>query len=127
MPQKCESRTPSFDGSIQLTMLPSFAVGLSDDFNLNDADQEEKIKELHSNIEHIMLRRLKKDVIQSLPSKSERILRVEMSGMQTHFYKSTSLYPSAPEVRKLTRSIRNCRHLDQGAFSTNASQTFFSC
>lgn len=52
-----------------------------------------------------MLRRLKKDVIQSLPSKSERILRVEMSGMQTHFYKSPSPYPSSLEVRKLTRLI----------------------
>ena len=35
-----------------------------------------------------MLRRLKKDVIKSLPSKSERILRVEMSAMQTHYYRS---------------------------------------
>jgi len=35
-----------------------------------------------------MLRRLKKDVLTSLPTKSERILRVEMSGMQTHLYKN---------------------------------------
>ena len=35
-----------------------------------------------------MLRRLKRDVIKSLPSKSERILRVEMSAMQTHYYRS---------------------------------------
>lgn len=35
-----------------------------------------------------MLRRLKKDVIKSLPTKSERILRVEMSAMQTHYYKN---------------------------------------
>ena len=35
-----------------------------------------------------MLRRLKRDVLTSLPTKSERILRVEMSAMQTHFYKN---------------------------------------
>lgn len=35
-----------------------------------------------------MLRRLKKDVIKELPTKSERILRVEMSNMQTWWYKN---------------------------------------
>ena len=35
-----------------------------------------------------MLRRLKADVLTSLPTKSERILRVEMSALQTHFYKN---------------------------------------
>jgi chromodomain-helicase-DNA-binding protein 1 len=35
-----------------------------------------------------MLRRLKKDVVKEMPTKSEKILRVEMSAMQTHYYKS---------------------------------------
>lgn len=35
-----------------------------------------------------MLRRLKRDVIKELPTKSERILRVEMSNMQTWYYKN---------------------------------------
>ena len=35
-----------------------------------------------------MLRRLKRDVIKELPTKSERILRVEMSTMQTWWYKN---------------------------------------
>lgn len=35
-----------------------------------------------------MLRRLKRDVLAELPTKSERILRVEMSALQTHFYKN---------------------------------------
>jgi SNF2 family DNA or RNA helicase len=35
-----------------------------------------------------MLRRLKRDVLTSLPTKSERILRVEMSALQTHWYKN---------------------------------------
>lgn len=45
-----------------------------------------------------MLRRLKKDVIKELPTKSEKILRVEMSGMQTHYYKSDLI----PVLRKAT-------------------------
>lgn len=52
-----------------------------------------------------MLRRLKRDVIKELPTKSERILRVEMSNMQTWWYKNIltrvrhspgSLFPSLP-------------------------------
>ncbi|KAF9263334.1 hypothetical protein L218DRAFT_980171 [Marasmius fiardii PR-910] len=61
---------------------------LTNEFDLNDVDHEEKIKELHQQLESLMLRRLKRDVLKSLPTKSERILRVEMSGLQTHFYKN---------------------------------------
>lgn len=65
------------------------AVQLANDFDLTDADPA-KIKDLHDKLGHLMLRRLKKDVIKELPSKTEKILRVEMSAMQTHYYKSTS-------------------------------------
>ncbi|TFK73925.1 hypothetical protein BDN72DRAFT_760977 [Pluteus cervinus] len=61
---------------------------LSNEFDLSDADHEIKIKELHEQLESLMLRRLKRDVLTSLPTKSERILRVEMSALQTHFYKN---------------------------------------
>ncbi|KAF8441444.1 SNF2 family N-terminal domain-containing protein [Boletus edulis BED1] len=61
---------------------------LTNEFDLNDADHEAKIKELHAQLESLMLRRLKRDVLTSLPTKSERILRVEMSTLQTHFYKN---------------------------------------
>lgn len=61
---------------------------LTNEFDLTDIDHEEKIKELHEQLESLMLRRLKKDVLTSLPTKSERILRVEMSALQTHFYKN---------------------------------------
>ncbi|KAI0775711.1 SNF2 family N-terminal domain-containing protein [Trametes elegans] len=61
---------------------------LTNEFDLTDADHEVKIKELHKQLESLMLRRLKRDVLSSLPTKSERILRVEMSAMQTHFYKN---------------------------------------
>ncbi|KAF9244978.1 P-loop containing nucleoside triphosphate hydrolase protein [Melanogaster broomeanus] len=63
-------------------------VALTNEFDLNDADHEAKIKELHEQLETLMLRRLKRDVLTSLPTKSERILRVEMSTLQTHFYKN---------------------------------------
>jgi chromodomain-helicase-DNA-binding protein 1 len=64
-------------------------VQLANDFDLNDAD-ETKIKDLHDKLGTLMLRRLKKDVIKELPTKSEKILRVEMSALQTHWYKSES-------------------------------------
>ena len=55
---------------------------------MSDVDHEQKIKELHKQLESLMLRRLKRDVLTSLPTKSERILRVEMSALQTHYYKN---------------------------------------
>ncbi|THV02439.1 hypothetical protein K435DRAFT_817796 [Dendrothele bispora CBS 962.96] len=63
-------------------------VALTNEFDLNDADHESKIHKLHEQLESLMLRRLKRDVLKSLPTKSERILRVEMSALQTHFYKN---------------------------------------
>ncbi|KAF8958085.1 SNF2 family N-terminal domain-containing protein [Flammula alnicola] len=47
-----------------------------------------KIKQLHEQLKSLMLRQLKKEVLTSLPMKSEQILHVEMSAMQTHFYKN---------------------------------------
>ncbi|GMK59395.1 hypothetical protein CspeluHIS016_0800010, partial [Cutaneotrichosporon spelunceum] len=61
---------------------------LANDFELGDAEQEAKIKALNSQLETLMLRRLKKDVVKELPTKSESILRVEMSGLQQHYYKN---------------------------------------
>ncbi|WVQ77477.1 hypothetical protein IAR50_007163 [Cryptococcus sp. DSM 104548] len=63
---------------------------LANDFDLSDAseDQGAKIKDLHEKLGTLMLRRLKKDVVKELPTKSEKILRVEMSAMQTHYYKN---------------------------------------
>ena len=75
-------------------------VALTNEFDLNDADHETKIKDLHEQLESLMLRRLKKDVLTSLPTKSERILRVEMSGLQTHFYKNilTKVCETSPSL-----------------------------
>lgn len=56
-------------------------------FDIADVDQG-KIQELHERLENVMLRRLKRDVVKELPTKSEQILRVEMSGMQQRMYKA---------------------------------------
>jgi len=48
-----------------------------------------------------MLRRLKRDVLKSLPTKSERILRVEMSALQTHFYKNILTKVRGPSLMTL--------------------------
>ena len=61
---------------------------LEQDFDLTDEDKEAKIRDLHDQLKDIMLRRLKRDVVKSLPTKSERILRVEMSQMQLWWYKN---------------------------------------
>lgn len=61
---------------------------LANDFDLNDPHQETKIKDLHHKLKEYMLRRLKTEVIQSLPTKTERILRVELSSMQAQLYKN---------------------------------------
>lgn len=86
MPEKCKSPTPEIFLFRVLMMMD--IVALTSEFDLNDADHESKIKELHAQLESLMLRRLKRDVLKSLPTKSERILRVEMSAMQTHYYKN---------------------------------------
>ena len=86
MPEKCTSLLPSVIVSDVLTFCP--LVALTNEFDLTDADHETKIKELHKQLESLMLRRLKRDVVKSLPTKSERILRVEMSSLQTLFYKN---------------------------------------
>lgn len=60
---------------------------LNVDFDINNVDQS-MIDELHKKLDNVMLRRLKKDVIKELPTKSEKILRVEMSAMQQRMYKA---------------------------------------
>lgn len=58
------------------------------DFEQVDEVQEAYIRNLHANLQPFILRRLKKDVEKSLPSKSEKILRVEMSDMQADYYRN---------------------------------------
>lgn len=47
-----------------------------------DISKEEQIKKLHEVLGPHLLRRLKSDVLKNMPSKSEFIVRVELSTMQ---------------------------------------------
>lgn len=65
-----------------------FTIDQEIDFDAPDDNQEEYIKHLQQSIKPFILRRLKKDVEKSLPSKTERILRVELSDIQTEYYRN---------------------------------------
>ena len=84
--------TPLQNNVKELSALMHFLMpdryAITGDFELTDEDREDKISQLHEQLKNIMLRRLKRDVIKSLPSKSERILRVELSSFQTHYYRN---------------------------------------
>nr|CAG8475413.1 6731_t:CDS:2 [Entrophospora candida] len=69
-------------------LMPNFLIASDIDIDAPDEEQEIKIRELHKSLEPHMLRRLKKDVEKSLPQKTERILRVGLSPLQTHYYKN---------------------------------------
>ncbi|WFD00871.1 DNA helicase [Malassezia yamatoensis] len=83
--------TPLQNNVKELTALLHFLrpdqFDLETDFDINNVDQS-KIQELHQRLENVMLRRLKRDVVKELPTKSEQILRVEMSAMQQRMYKA---------------------------------------
>ncbi|KAK9451714.1 SNF2 family N-terminal domain-containing protein [Limtongia smithiae] len=73
---------------IDFLMPGKMHIDLEIDFETPGANQEKYIRDLHERLKPFILRRLKKDVEKSLPSKSERILRVELSDMQTDYYKN---------------------------------------
>jgi chromodomain-helicase-DNA-binding protein 4 len=52
-----------------------------------DLAKEEQVKRLHDMLGPHMLRRLKADVLKNMPTKSEFIVRVELSPMQKKYYK----------------------------------------
>ncbi|XP_046678885.1 LOW QUALITY PROTEIN: chromodomain-helicase-DNA-binding protein Mi-2 homolog [Homalodisca vitripennis] len=52
-----------------------------------DISKEEQVKRLHEMLGPHMLRRLKADVLKNMPTKSEFIVRVELSPMQKKYYK----------------------------------------
>ncbi|ORX72118.1 hypothetical protein DL89DRAFT_274270 [Linderina pennispora] len=89
---------------------PERFADLDDDFDIRvtagDTEQEGKIAELHRRLKPYMLRRLKKDVEKSLPNRTERILRVELSGMQVHYYKNILTRNYAALNRGATGSVQ---------------------
>jgi chromodomain-helicase-DNA-binding protein 4 len=52
-----------------------------------DISKEDQVKKLHEMLGPHMLRRLKADVLKNMPTKSEFIVRVELSPMQKKYYK----------------------------------------
>lgn len=73
---------------VDFLMPGRFTIDQEIDFEDAGEEQEEYIRDLHKRLQPFILRRLKKDVEKSLPSKSERILRVELSDVQTEYYKN---------------------------------------
>ncbi|SCU90444.1 LADA_0F04126g1_1 [Lachancea dasiensis] len=73
---------------VNFLMPGRFTIDQEIDFENQDDNQEKFIRDLHSRLQPFILRRLKKDVEKSLPSKTERILRVELSDVQTDYYKN---------------------------------------
>ncbi|KAI8996023.1 SNF2 family N-terminal domain-containing protein [Gaertneriomyces semiglobifer] len=70
-------------------LMPAWKLDKDLEIDINDTESEEqqaRIKELHGMLTQVMLRRLKKDVEQSLPGKTEMILRVPMSDLQKRYY-----------------------------------------
>lgn len=65
-----------------------FLIDQEIDFDTPNEEAESYIKDLQQKIKPYILRRLKKDVETSLPGKTERILRVELSDLQTDYYKN---------------------------------------
>ena len=53
----------------------------------HDKNKEKGFHKLHKQLEPFLLRRVKKDVEKSLPSKVEQILRVDMTKEQKTYYK----------------------------------------
>jgi len=85
MPEKCKC---CYMNCTLCPCLIQLLVALTNEFYLSNVDHEVKIKQLHAQLESLVLRWLKRDVLTSPPTKSEHILCVEMSAMQIHFYKN---------------------------------------
>lgn len=73
---------------VNFLMPGKFEIDEEIDFESSNNDQENYIRDLQDKLKPFILRRLKKDVEKSLPSKTERILRVELSDLQTQYYKN---------------------------------------
>lgn len=80
------------------------------DFDTTPNDEQERmIKDIQSKIKPFILRRLKKDVEKLLPLKLEKILRVELSDVQTEYYKNiiTKNYGALSAQGQLQVSLLN--------------------
>ncbi|XP_068653804.1 protein CHROMATIN REMODELING 4-like isoform X2 [Aristolochia californica] len=66
----------------------SFPSLLSFEENFNDLTTTEKVEELKKLVAPHMLRRLKKDAMQNIPPKTERMVPVELTSIQAEYYRA---------------------------------------
>lgn len=66
----------------------SFPSLTSFEENFNDLSTAEKVDELKKLVAPHMLRRLKKDAMQNIPPKTERMVPVELSSIQAEYYRA---------------------------------------
>ncbi|KAL7274806.1 ATP-dependent DNA helicase Hrp3 [Rhizina undulata] len=63
-------------------------IDIGGDVDLQSEDATQQIEKLQEALKPYMLRRVKKSVEKSLPGKTEKIIRVELSDVQTEYYKN---------------------------------------
>lgn len=63
-------------------------INIDKNIDLQSEQAEQEIKKLQETLQPYILRRVKKDVETSLPQKTEKIIRVELSDIQTEWYKN---------------------------------------
>ncbi|XP_073129649.1 protein CHROMATIN REMODELING 4-like isoform X2 [Henckelia pumila] len=81
----------------------SFPSLFSFEENFNDLTTAEKVEELKKLVAPHMLRRLKKDAMQNIPPKTERVVPVELSSIQAEYYRAM-----------LTKNYQILRNLGKG-------------
>ncbi|XP_078180627.1 protein CHROMATIN REMODELING 4-like [Carex rostrata] len=93
---------------LQPTSFPSLSAF---EENFNDLSTAEKVDELKKLVAPHMLRRLKKDAMQNIPPKTERVVPVELSSIQAEYYRAM-----------LTKNYQVLRNLGRGAGGSGGVQ-----
>jgi superfamily II DNA or RNA helicase len=93
---------------LQPTSFPSLSAF---EEKFNDLSTTEKVEELKKLVAPHMLRRLKKDAMQNIPPKTERVVPVELSSIQAEYYRAM-----------LTKNYQVLRNIGRGAGGSGGVQ-----